>query len=484
MANKERKLKGKISTGVQGLDEILHDGFIPQKTYLVQGGPGSGKSTFGLHFLSEVSQQNEKALYITLGESEESISNNASKLGIDLSDVSFLDLSPKDNLHENPNSYNVFSASEVEQGPIMESIVEAVEEHEPDRVLLDSITMLRFLNQDPFQWRKMALSLINFITTNSATLMLISESMEYDSDKDAAFWVDGIIKLDSEGAWRKIKVTKYRGSDFESGVHAYKITDHGITVYPRLRPNKYNHQFINETLSSGIKELDKLLHGGIEQGTVSLLVGATGVGKTNLGLQFLKQAASRNERSVLYTFEESKELIMERSRKISLPIKEMIDAGNLNIVPVEPLSYSPDEFTAMVRRDVEQNNTRLVMLDSIGGYRLAIREENILERLHALTVYLQNMGVTTFLINETENVIGNLTATGINASYLADNILFLRYLEINGQLRKALGVLKKRLSDFENTIRKYEITSQGIKVGQPLNNISGILSGNTQVKET
>ena len=471
----------KISTGLEGLNEILHGGLIPSKAYLVQGGPGSGKSTFGLHFLSEGTRNGESALYITLGESRSSIIQNASRMDIDVSEVDFLDLSPQEDLYQNSSSYNVFSAAEVEQGPIMESIVKSVERHKPDRVLVDSITMLRFLNQDPFQMRKMALSFINHITKRNATLMLISESVESAAEKDATFWVDGIIEVDNSSAWRKVAVTKYRGSDYESGSHAFKITGRGISVYPQLRPHDYDRQFENNVLSSGIEEMDNLLHGGIEKGTVSLIVGATGVGKTNLGLQFLKEAASRNERSALYTFEESRQLILSRSKKVNIPIEEMIDSGNLKIKPVEPLSYSPDEFSAMVRRDVEENDTRMVMIDSIGGYDLAVRDENILERLHALTVYLQNMGVTTFLINESQDVTGRFSATKMNASYLADNILFLRYLEINGELRKSIGVLKKRLSDFEKSIREYEITSEGIKVGQPLNNMRGILSGNPEI---
>jgi len=471
----------KISTGLPGLDEILHGGLIPGKSYLIQGGPGSGKSTLGLHFLNEAIQNDKETLYVTLGESKDSILTNASRMGMDLSKADFLDLSPKDDLYKSSNSYNVFSSAEIEQGPIMESIIKAVDEHKPSRVVLDSITMLRFLNQDPFQLRKMALSLINFVTSKGATLMLISESLDNSTEKDATFWVDGIMKLESDSPWRKITVTKFRGSDYVPESHALKITDRGMIVYPRMRPNDYSRQFPNETLSSGIKEIDKLLQGGIEKGTTSLIVGATGVGKTNLGLQFIKEAASRNDRSVLYTFEESKELILQRSKKVNIPLEEMLDTGNLRIVPVEPLSYSPDEFAKMVRTDVEENGTSIVMIDSIGGYNLAIREENILERLHALTVYLQNMGVTTFLINEAENITGQFKATQMNASYLADNILFLRYLEINGQLRKAIGVLKKRLSDFENTIREYKITSEGIKVGDPLHNIRGILSGNPEI---
>jgi len=467
----------KISTGLEGLDKILKGGLISRKAYLVKGSPGSGKSTLGFHFLRQAIDNGEDALCITMVESKESMLQNAAKFGLDLSEVTILDLSPQDDITEDSGQYNVFSSSEVEQGPIIESVVKAVNEHSPSRVLFDSFTMLRLLNDNPYQMRKLTLSLVNYITTHDATLMMTSESLSQDSEDDAAYWVDGIIVLENGDNWRTLCVPKFRGSDSLSGKHAFKITGNGITVFPRLRPNNYSRKFEKGTLFSGVEGVDKLLHGGIEKGTTSLIIGPTGAGKTNLGLQFAKEAASRNERSAVYTFEESKELIIRRSENINTPIRSMIDAGFLNIMPVEPLSYSPDEFAKIVRRDVEENDTRIVMIDAIGGYRMAVRGEDVLERLHLLTVYLQNMGVTTLLLNETKNVTGQFTTTNMNASYLADNIIFLRYLEVNGQIQKAIGVLKKRLSGFEKSIREFEITSEGIKVGKKLENMRGILSG-------
>lgn len=467
----------KISTGVSGLDEILHGGLLPQKSYLLKGGPGTGKSTFGYHFLERALKDDESALYITLGETSENIISNAKQLGIDLSGIHFLDLTPEEDIYKNSKTYNVFTSAEVEQEPIVKSIVEAVEEHKPTRVFLDSITMLRSVNQDPFQMRNMALSFIRFICNQGATLLITSEAYEQAADKDATFWVDGIIQLEYAPSWRKISVSKYRGSDFSHGNHAFKINNNGIIVYPRLQSGNYERGYLSEPISTGIDELDKLLHGGIEKGTVTIISGPTGAGKTNFGIQFAKEAASRGERSAIYTFEESEEVLIKRSESISVPVRSMIENGNLKIVPVEPLSYSPDEFSSIVRRDVEENDTKIVIIDSIGGYGLSVREENTLERLHSLTVYLQNMGVTTLLINESANVTGQFETTGMNASYLADNIIFLRYLELNGELRKAIGVLKKRMSDFERSIREFDITSDGLKVGGKMTNLRGILTG-------
>jgi circadian clock protein KaiC len=314
-----------------------------------------------------------------------------------------------------------------------------------------------------------------------ATLLLLSEASVNVENDDTTFWVDGIIRLEYTPAWRKISVSKFRGSDFMHGNHAFKITGEGTLVFPRLKPGKYERKFLSKPISSGIEEIDNLLHGGLERGTITMITGPTGVGKTNLGTQFINEAASRNERSAIYTFEESKELIIRRSKMVNIPIESMLEKGTLKIVTVEPFSYSPDEFSQMVRDDIEKNGTKIVMIDSMGGYSLAVREEDELERLHTLTVYLQNMGVTGLLTNESSNVTGEFKATNMQASYLADNIIFLRYIEIEGELRKTIGVLKKRLSDFERTIRELNITSDGIQVGEKLTNLRGILSGSPEL---
>ncbi|MBD3615214.1 MAG: recombinase RecA [Gracilimonas sp.] len=467
----------KISTGITGLDEILDGGLIPKQSYLIQGGPGTGKSTIGYHFLQQGVKENESSLYISFGESNEHVKVNAEKLGISLEGVHFLDLNPDFDVTKDFEPYSVFSPSEVETSSIFKPIVEAIDKYKPKRVFLDSITMFQFLNQDPFQTRNMALSFIKYICKSGATLLMTSELSEKSTEKEATFWVDGILTVEFTDSWRKISVAKYRGSDFRSGYHAFKINGNGFDIYPSLKPSQYSRTFFSDPVSSGIDTLDQMLHGGIEQGTTSLVTGPSGVGKTNLSVQFMKEAANRGERSAIYSFEESKEVIIRRSESINVPVRNMLDKGFLKIESVEPLSYSPDEFSKMVRQDVEEHNTKFVLIDSLGGYGMAVREENTLERLHSLTVYLQNMGVTTFLINETQSITGTLEATNIHASYLADNIIFLRYLELNGELHKAIGILKKRLSDFERSIREFDISKDGIIVGKKLTGLKGILSG-------
>ncbi len=471
----------RISTGLSELDNILNGGLIKQNAYLYRGDAGTGKSTAGYHFLEEGIKNGESTLLITLGESKKSVIKNVINMGIVLSKSAVLDLSPTDKMFTEIGSYSVFPASEVESEPITEDFVKAIDEHKPTRVMLDSLTMLQHLTQDTFQYRNMVLSFIRYVCSKGATLVMVSELNVDKRDDEAEFWVDGIINFIHSPFWRRLSVKKFRGSDFRPGDHSFKITGNGIKVYPRLQPDSLKREFENTAQSFGIDGMDSLLHGGIERGTVTMVTGPTGVGKTNLSIQFMKAAASRNDRSVIYTFEESVDVIIKRSKLIGVPVDKMIKSGNLEIKYIPPFGYSPDEFSNMVKTDIEQNNTKNVMIDTVKAYSLSVREGDSLERLHSLCIYMGNMGVTVFLISETPNITGEFVTTNLNASYLADNIIFMRYLEIDGELKKAIGVLKKRLSDFERTIRELKITSNGITVSEPLTHLRGILSGIPQI---
>jgi circadian clock protein KaiC len=277
----------------------------------------------------------------------------------------------------------------------------------------------------------------------------------------------------------RIDVPKFRGSAVQSGHHAMEITNSGIVVYPELRPQEHTKQFVAESISSGIPELDELLNGGFERGTVTVISGPTGAGKTTLGTQFMNEAAGRGERSVIYLFEESTSTFRERSETINIPVSDMEEQGTLHVAGMEPLSLSPQQFAQEVRKEVEANDTKIVMIDGISGYRVSLQgaEQDLTHKLHALCRYLTNMGVTVILVDETSTMMGEFSATETGISYLADNILFLRHIEYQGEIRKIAGVLKKRTSDFERSLRELEITEHGIKLGKPLTGLRGILSG-------
>ena len=313
-----------------------------------------------------------------------------------------------------------------------------------------------------------------------ATVVFTSEGTSSAPDDDLQFISDGVIYLELRPEGRALTVTKLRGSNFRSGRHSLRLTEAGMEVFPRLLPDNFQQDFVAEAISSGVPEIDELLHGGVERGTVTVISGPSGVGKTTVGIQFMKEAAGRGERSVVYIFEESTSTLLQRCESVNIPVGAMIGQGSLSVIPVEPLLYSPDQFACMVRQEVEQEKTRIVMIDSISGYQLSMQGQDLVNNLHALCKYLKNMGVTVILINEVEAISGDFRLTEIGISYLADNLLFIRYLERQlhnrTEIRKAIGVMKKRVSNFERTLRELEITRYGIKVSKPIRGLRGILS--------
>jgi circadian clock protein KaiC len=472
---------GRCPTGIRGLDEILQGGLIRRRSYLVRGGPGTGKTTLGLHFLQRGLQLGERALLITLESHEAQLRADAAGQGLDLAGVEVLDLSPSREFFAQNQSYDIFSPADVERDPTTQLIVETVERLQPARVFVDAITTLRYLAPDGFQFRKQALSFLRFLVERGATVLMSSEPTGSVPDDDLRFMSDGIIELEvsrDHGTLRRtVSVTKFRGSDFSGGKHALRLTGTGMSVYPRLEPSAHEREFTAELVASGVDELDEMLGGGIERGTISIFSGPSGVGKTTLGMQFMKEASTRGERCVVYAFEEHADTLLYRCDHIGIPVRDMIGTGMLSVVQVEPLRYSPGEFALMVRREVEERGTRIVMLDGIAGYRLTLAGDDLVTQLHTLGRYLKNMGVTVIFINEVESITGDFRATETGVSYLCDNLIFLRYLEVDGELRKAIGVLKKRLGDFGRSLRALEITDCGIRVGAPITGLRGVLTG-------
>ena len=477
------ELPGRLSTGIPGLDEVLYGGLLARKTYLVRGAPGTGKTTLGFHFLTAGAANGERTLLITLGEPETQLRRNARSLGFDLDGIPILDLSPSPEFFARAQTYDIFSPAEVEREPITKLLVEQVEKVKPQRVFMDAMTQFRYLSTDLFQFRKQVLSFLHFLLEQGATVLFTSECSAAAPDDDLQFLSDAVLHLDCDPDGRALNVTKFRGSNFKSGPHSLRITSSGMKVFPRLLPDvhRYKGKFVVEAIATGVPGLDDLLHGGLERGTVTILSGPAGVGKTTLGLRIMTEAAARGERAVVYTFEEALQVMMRRCEGVAIPLRAMLERSNLAVVQVEPLFYTPDEFAQLMRQEVEKQQTRLVMIDSTSGYRLSFRGDDLVADLHALCKYLKNMGVTVLLINELEAVTGEFRITDMGISYLADNILFLRYVERHTanavELRKALGVLKKRVTDFDKDLRELEITSEGLKVRPAPGKPSGIING-------
>ncbi len=468
----------RLSTGIPELDEVLGGGLLPYRTYLVRGNPGSGKTTLGLHFLTEGIKREETGLFISFGGLEAQIRRDATAQGLDLADVIFLDMSIRAELFNAEKQSQTVPSDDIKRVSIMHTVIQQVKHLRPQRVFLDSVTQLRLLTPNALQYRQQLLAFFQFFAAQGSTVIITSEGIGITYDEDLQVICDGIITLNSSPEKQSLSVSKYRGSGYRHGAHTIRLSEKGMQVFPHLLPEKFSQEnFMLESLSSGVPELDTLLHGGLERGTVSILTGPSGVGKTSMGLLFMKEAVLRGERSLVYIFDEAVETLLHRCDAINIPARAMMKQRKLLIKRIEPSYFTPDEFAYSVRKEIEQEPTSMVMFDSISGYRLAMRGEDMVPHLHALCQYLQNSGLTVLLINDIEAITGGFRATEIGISYMADNIVFLRYLEIQGEIHRTVGVLKKRMTGFERSLREWKIAESGITVGSPLTNLRGILTG-------
>lgn len=463
----------RVSTGVPGFDEILEGGLIAERTYLISGAPGTGKTTLGWHFLTSGIAAGEKALYVTFAEPANELIKNAESSGFDVSRIEIVDLSPPPDLFVQNQTYDLFTAGDIEREPTTAAIVQAIENSRPQRVFVDSMTSLRFLTNDAFQFRRQALAFLRYLTSKGTTTIVTSESTAETPDDDIRYIADGVIEVERQARTWTLQVTKFRGSGSRSGRHGMMLTESGALVFPRLLPERHSAAtaITGEHLPSGLPKLDDMLGGGLDAGSATLISGPTGVGKTTLAMQFLQASAKSGRRTVLYTFDERENSLLFRSKKLGNNVEPLINAGTLVIKSVEALRYGADEFAQSVRTDIENNGTAVVVIDSLSGYRMTIEAEDLTERIHSLVRYLQNVGVTVILIDELRDLT-HFQISDAGISYLADNVVFLRFIEreVDGriELQKGIGILKKRTGDFHKHICEYIISPTGIVIGEPL----------------
>jgi len=469
-----------IASGIPGLDDLLEGGLVPGRMYLVRGSPGTGKTLLGMEFLSSGLAAGENVLFIHGEEAREDITANAAEIGIDLTDAEFLDLGPESDFFTGEQSYDLVNPQDVESNQFIDDIRDAIEDVDPDRVCIDPITQLRYVESTDYQFRKRLIALARFLKDRGTTVVATrTEYADTSTDDDIASLSDGIIELRRGENGRRISVPKHRGVGQKDSSHGLAMRAGGLEVYPSLVPENHSAQFDAEYVTSGVGELDSLLDGGIERGTATFVSGPTGVGKTTVCTQFLERAADDGDNPIAYLFEESAETFAYRSENFDVPVTELRERGDLALEPMEPLDSSPEEFAQKVKSQVEARDSNVVLIDGVDGYKMSLRgdEQALVENLHALVRYLKNMGVTVLLVDEIDQVTGLPTPTSVNVSYVADNIIFLSYVEMGGRLRRVMGVLKKRVGDFEHTLREFTISDDGIGIGEPLHGLQGVLNG-------
>jgi circadian clock protein KaiC len=473
----------RVSTGIAGLDEVLGGGFPRGHIYLIEGESGAGKTTLGLQFLQDGRRQGEPTLWISLSETQHELREAAASHGWSLENVELCNpLAAKRAVHPD-EQYSFFSPADVELEDIRTAILEAVERVRPSRVVFDPFSDVRHLARDVLRYRRHLVDLREFFTDRAATVLLMQEmTRDTPGDLQAEALVHGYITLQQDspeygGQRRRLRVHKMRGIPFRDGYHDFAIRTGGLEVYPRLVAAEYAGAFEEETISSGVAPLDALLGGGIDRGSSLLIMGAAGVGKSTLATQYAVAAARRGEHAAFFIFDETIRTFRARSEKLGLGLSEHVDAGRMSLRQIDAAEFSAGQFTHEVMRAVDAG-ARLVVIDSLSGYLSAMPEERFLStHLHELMTYLSHRNVATLLTLAQHGVVGERVNSPVDLSYLSDSVMLLRYFEAFGAVRRAISVVKKRTGGHESYVREMSIDQHGIRVGRPLTQFQGVLTG-------
>jgi circadian clock protein KaiC len=473
---------GKASSGISGLDDILSGGFSREHVFLVEGTPGTGKTTLALQFLLAGAEAGEKCLYISLSETERELRQGAASHGWDLGGIEVFELLPPESVLDSDQQQSLLYSSDLELGEATRQIFEAVDRSRPARVVIDSLSEIRLLAQGSLRYRRQILAIKHYFAKFGATVMLLDDLTAEAADKTVHSVAHGVVHLDelapAYGAERRrIRVIKYRGVKFRGGYHDATITTGGMNVFPRLVASEFRTGSFSSQASSGIAELDALLGGGIEAGSSTLILGPSGTGKSMVALMFACAAIARGERAALFIFDEELGLLFGRLKGVGIDLDAMQRKGDLFIEQVDAAELSPGEFAYRVRELVDQKQIKTVVIDSLNGYQAAMPEENsLILHMHELLQYLNRRGAATFMTVAQHGLVGDMR-TPVDVTYLADTVILLRYFEALGAVRRAISVIKKRTGPHEGTIREYRIGHGGLTIGAPLASFQGVLSG-------
>lgn len=470
-----------ISTGIPGLDSILAGGLTKDRLYLLEGDPGTGKTTMALQFLIEGARRGEPVLYITLAENEVELRAVAQAHGFSMDGVTVHEIIPAEGVLDPDEQYTVFHPSEVELGETNRLILQQIERLSPTRVVLDSLSELQLLAGNPLRYRRHVLGLKQYFAKRACTALFLDDKTAVGGDQQVRSIAHGVISLQQVesgyGAERRVlRVLKYRGIDFRRGPHDYLIVSGGIVAYPRIVPSESRQVVRRQQVPSGLPALDNLLGGGLEEGSSTLVSGPPGTGKSSLAAQFVKAVTERQQKAAMFVFEESFNTLLNRADGIGMDLRTPLESGLLQVKQIDPAELSPGQFAHTVCAAADEG-AKVVVIDSLNGYMNAMPEVRFLTtHLREVLTYLGQRGVVTLLVGVQQGVIGTMGNT-VDVSYLADNVLLLRYYEAGGAVHKALSVFKKRGSTHETTLRSFAITNRGIEVGPVLKDFRGILTG-------
>ena len=473
----------KAATGIKGPDDILLGGFARGCLFLLEGSPGTGKTTIAVQFLLAGIKAQQRALYITLSETRQELVNAAASHGWVLGDeVEIFELQPPESVLDPDQQQSLLYSSDLELGETIKQILDAVARVDPKLIVLDSLSEIRLLAQSSLRYRRQLLALKHLLAKRGATVLMLDDLTTDVLDKTAHSIAHGVLRLEevalNYGAERRrLKVLKYRGQAYRGGYHDFTIETGGVVVFPRLVASEYKGAAAVSALKSGIIELDQLLGGGIDQGSSTLVLGPAGTGKSLLVLQYAVAAMRRGEKVSMFIFDEELGTLLRRSKGVGVDLEAFIKDGLLSISQVDAAEMSPGQFSHRVRQSVEERGAGIVVIDSLNGYRAAMPEEqSLILHVHELLQYLNRRGVSTFLTVAQHGVVGSMQ-TPVDVTYLADTVVLMRYFEAQGRVRRAISVIKKRTGAHEDTIREFQISSKGLTVGPVLRDFEGVLRG-------
>ena len=468
------------ATGIQGLDAILGGGLPRDRIYLVEGDPGAGKTTLAMQFLLEGVRRGEPVLYITLSESESEIRMIADSHGWSLDGVSLFELSALEQQMKLEAENTIFHPSEVELTETTRALLRHVDKVQPKRVVFDSLSELRLLAQNALRYRREVLNIKQYFTSAHATVLLLDDRTSETGDLQLQSIAHGVLSLqqltpDYGGDRRRLRILKLRGTKFIGGFHDFAIQTGGIEVFQRLGAADQHPSFEKRVLSSGVRELDTMLGGGLECGTSTLVVGSAGTGKSALSQQYATAAAERGQKVAIFAFDELRETAIARAESLGMGMRKHVESGRILVRQIDPAEMSPGELMSRAR-DLVETGVSFIVIDSINGYLYSMPAERYLYiQMHELLAYLCQRGVTTMIVMAQQGLVGEVTSP-IDVSYLADTVILLRYFEALGRVRKAVSVIKKRTGPHEDTIRELSLGRDGIKVGEPLVEFRGVLT--------